>query len=718
MSETDQNQARKKNLSFQADPLEREAFEDEYISRFGSHFSVQFHPSLRSGGVRMVGMGPQNTSVPLYLGVECENQRWGFPVGYPAPFNRPEKTIQDFRISRTMNSLTATSNEEHMGLEISFRWVSPFFPRDEVLSTAPFFYLEACVKNPSHHTREGWIYGGLEKLTQTRRMGKDTLVQTVDIAASFRGPEFKPGKLLRYDLALFCPDAEMQRKTLSSGSAFWDMDAIPFQLQPGEERRVLFILASFLLERGIVRVHGIPCDFSYQQRFANVGEVVEYAVQNKASILQKSDLFDSLLLQADIPQRIQDFICWNFHIYQGATWYLHHPDGRDFYTCYEGGTGYFSTIDVEYNLAPFYALFWPQLIRDQLDLWAQTYEKGNRERPFSFGPDVCIMPHDIGGGFEIDEQVYILGPMPVEENANFLLLHALYAHFTGNREPFENQKELCIALGDFILGSDLSGNGLPDTGTNNTLDCFESLYRDMEDQVFLGIKAATALDFLSRMLQSTGEPPERYQRFRAFAQKAFHTIETRAWKEDHYVVTLSARQPQGWDASSPLTTNGMAYLFFCGQQVPLCRKRLETDLALSRESYSMWPSMGVWRDMVGCYLGNEPAGHYRFRPDFRGDMYPRSANTLGMLLAYPGMGVSFLEKRISVGMAHPGRFPLLPLADWQNGWVPWIRIQEGELHLEFPEEASDDFRQRVASFAIRFFNGDNPSSERGETPCP
>lgn len=695
MKERNQKEALTQNLAFEDHDILREPYEDEYLSRFGSHFSVQFHPNLRSGGVLPVGLGPNSARAPVYFGWDLELpqgiERWSLPMHYTAVFNKKERTVQRFSIQRTMNTLQWTHLDEDNGIKVDYEWVSPFYPQDPKISTAPFFYVTSKLHNESRSPVKGNLYAGLEALKETRALHDGTIVQKVEMAAAFRGPELKPGKLLSYDLAVATlSDQPSFSAKLDSGSGYWQTHRSPFNLNPGQTIEITYIFASYLNNPSIVRRHGEDCDFFYKAYFANLEEVVAYARHERELILEKSHAFDALFANSTIEQKVKDFIAWNFHIYLGATWYLRDPSGTPFYTCYEGGTGYFSTIDVEYNLAPFYAMFWPSLLSDQLDLWATTYLKGNQERPFTFGPEHKIMPHDVGGGFEIDEQIYILGPMPVEENSNYLLLHHLFYEATGDLSFFIRHLDVCRQLADGIVASDLNGNGLPNVGTNNTLDCFEDLYKDVEDQVFLGIKAGSALLVFAQLLERA-EKPELAAPYRAHAHTTFSTIESHAWLGDHYALTISPSKPKGWDLPSPLTTNGMAYLFLTGQKIPLRIDHLIKDMALSMKDYSMWPSMGVWRDMIGGYLSLEGTGDYRFRPDFRGDMYPRSFNSVWMIQAHGGLSFSAPDKTVQLMGKKDGAYPILQLADWEKGMIPWIHIKGGKLEKIDHEEVLNKF---------------------------
>ncbi len=680
-------------LNFVADDLKALPFEDEYLSRFGARLSLGVHP--RGRGVLPVGLGPLNTNGVLYLGAEIERPategggRWSLPLQYPAVFDKDGRAIREPRLTRTATSLTLDSDGDHPGVALRWTFTAPFWPRDLRTTTAPYLDVVAEARNDGDAPVTVRLVGALEDLAETRTTEGDAVVQGLRVAANFRGPETKPGKALHYELALdpLTGDglAALEAYVFETRAARWTGHARRVTLAPGEHVRVAWTFASVLRERGIVTRFGVPCDLAYQALFDGVAGVLAFARDGRDDVLAKARAFDDLFERSSLPAHVRRFVYANLHVFFGATWLLRDPDGRVFFTNYEGGTGYFSTIDVEYNLAPFYALFWPELLSDQLELWAETYARGNVERPFTAGPAARVMPHDCGGGFEIDEQIYILGPMPVEENANYLLLHDLYHRATGDLAPFRRHAELCRALADHNLAADANGNGLPNVGTNNTLDCFEDLMKDTPDQVFLGLKAAAGSLALAELLEAAGHG-ELAESYRAHAALVRDTVEARAWAGDHYVVTIAEPAPLGWDQASPLTTNGLAYRFFTGRDPILDPERILVDLDRSRADYTMWPSMGVWRDMIGRYLGRRPATRYDFRPDFRDDMYPRSANAVFMLQADGAVAVDVSTGRVEVG-GEDGRWPLPQFADWASGRVPWLVVDGGLARIEDATDA-------------------------------
>jgi hypothetical protein len=163
-------------------------------------------------------------------------------------------------------------------------------------------------------------------------------------------------------------------------------------------------------------------------------------------------------------------------------------------------------------------------------------------------------------------------------------------------------------------------------------------------------------------------------------------------------VTISPRRPKGWSQASPLSQNGLAYLLFTGRALPLPAARLRVDLERTLADYTIWPSMGVWRDLIAGYLGIDPVGAYDFRPDFRGDTYLRSFNSIGFVLARAGIGVDLPGRRLRVSSPRDGEYPLPFLADWERGVVPVLMLRSGKATIHPQTERSAKLCVEFAPF--------------------
>lgn len=652
--------------------------EDQFISRFGSRFSLSLNMTGKEKAIFPVGIGPLEGRLPLFLAVKQGEETVSLPMHYPV-FDSTTKPVYDADFSRTMTT-AVTRIGRHGGLEIEWQFDSPFYPKDFKLSCVPFFYVTARLRNVSGELVSGTVYAGLEVGDTSEMPEFGGVVKSARPAVNFRPPEYKPGKVFDIEMALAPVGDGSARSRFDTSCAYWECVEFPYSVGAGETVERTFILAMWHEDRDIVEYHGEKCLLKYQSIFDGLEDVVEYAVGNRDEIRRKSALFDSLIEDASITEDQKYCIAKNFHVYLGATWMLERPGGRDLFMNYEGGTGYFSTIDVEYNFGLFYAMFWPELLRSEIEAWTDTYRRGNRLRPHIFGPQHRIMQHDIGGGFVVDEQIYIPGPMPVEENANFLLLNYLYWRFTGSTDAFDYCSDICGDLADYIVESDLNGNGLPNVGVINTLDCFAPLFRNMGDQVFLGLKAAAALAAYRDLLNMSGKGSAA-TRYADHAGLIFKTVEEQCWDGDHYVVAIHESRPEGWNNATPLALNGIAYLLFTGQTPPLDPERVKKDIMATEQDYTMWPSMGIWRDLVGLYYGHKPAKPYAFRPDFINDFYPRNFDSVGLIAASGGVGMDVPGRTLTYNSSASGRFPLPALADWENEQVPWIEVGDGEVKV-------------------------------------
>ena len=439
--------------------------QDQYINRFGSKFGIQFYP--HHAGLLPAGLGPRHNHSSLtdgvythaLLGIKLDRRRYILPLLPQKYLGRRDVRITDFTLHRTMTSAELRSTQYPRGVSVRWEFISPFYPRALRLSLAPAILVRCTITNRTGRAMNAAVLAGLPAGGATAVNRTDGIIErhkTVHVI--FRGPETD-----KYPKNL----PETQAVALSSAGTFTpiSMDHCTcFQnaltVAPGTSRHVWLILAQYVNTRSVVSYFGTPCEFEYQKLFANIHSVIHYARHHRHSMLRRSRIFDDVISGAAIPPDIQAFIARNFQVYLGATWMLRRPNGKLLFTSYEGGTGYFSTIDVEFNLAPFYVMFWPACLRSELNLWARCYYHWPHLQPYRtgpggpliwFGPKYGVMEHDVGGGFIISRQVYLLGPMPVEENSNYILLNSLYWRYTGKLDVFRRHEKLCLALADYIL---------------------------------------------------------------------------------------------------------------------------------------------------------------------------------------------------------------------------------------------------------------------------
>ncbi len=346
-------------------------------------------------------------------------------------------------------------------------------------------------------------------------------------------------------------------------------------------------------------------------------------------------------------------------------------------------------------------------------------------RPEDFEYPGTILQHDMGAGWTANAMSYH-HHMPVEENSNFLLLLYVYGRWCGKEKLFRKYRKFCAGLTEYLFWTDSTGNGFPDRGTANTIDDATPAVQYGRDNVYLGIKRLAALHAASRIFEQAGDETLA-ERCRAEVRKSVKTLNA-GWLGDHWGVCLDKsakglvdcwsgdplpyKELPGWDAYSLYTTNGLLPLMMINDLPPgLSDKRLRLDVInatrasmttygcghSSLDKKNMWVAMNVWRDCAAAYLGENMllnSERYWNQQLFANGIgaekancftetsltnnlvwYGRGAATFGLMLAMPGLMLDGVTGKASVAPVAPGRWPLLPLANWKTGKVPVLEVE-------------------------------------------
>ncbi len=410
------------------------------------------------------------------------------------------------------------------------------------------------------------------------------------------------------------------------------------------------------------------------------------------------------------------------------------PEAEDWFSVWEGSRFYHSPVDVEYNVCLLYLSLWPKLLRLQLGQWPRYFTAHGAS-------DGLVVSHDVGRGAVASSSRYPHA-MEVEQNCNYLLMLHTYAHWTGDRRLPLRLPHLVRRLAAYLLWTDRDDSGFPSQGVANAFDDALPATQFSRKQTYLAVKRLAALRAAAGLL-ALGDDPE-YAPFakacEAAVEAALPKIEAEAWLGDHYAVSVeasatgvvdpatdrpvNAEELEGHDAYSLSTGNGLLLGILIGLPTLLDKRRLREDiLAGDRENQSRygdghtsaevencWVSQNLWRDMLARYLslkGPSSAAQYwdmqvmsNTHAQSLGyvDTYvnsdrshnPRGIGVLGYYLAAPRLVVDRLAPghrglyiTIDPDRGQPGRWPLLPLADWKAGKIPVCVIDHvGRVTLE------------------------------------
>jgi hypothetical protein len=715
------------------------------VGRLGSRFSILLDPVRRE--VHYGALGLMCQSVGEWIaGVDDRKGRFtAFPLG---------KAGDDFHNvdqHQTMTSVVYEGNCLAVGVRVRMEIVAPFWPQDEATSLVPAYVVNFRV---SRLARVRW--SGVDPAARRKGVLRFALRLPGVRAACSKGMvrlryAVQAGQRMRTGEG----GTEQRhgtggRRTATRGQSTDLLVPLTGGFRPrrgfleapfdvsGDAPEQAFSLAvvgycgDALFER-----FGRAMRLKYAAMWPDAAAVAAFVKAHHAALCRKSRAFDALWLESALPAAAQDLTALAFQSYLMNTLWAVGDDGREWFSVWEGSCWFNSTVDVTYNEAMFYFACWPELMEMIFEEWSHHANDaeadrrrrrsvsdglrfGAREEDFAFPG--AILQHDMGAGWTANGQSYH-HLMPVEENANFLLM--LYAHgkWWGREKLYRTYRTLNRRLVEYLLWTDSTGNGFADRGTANTIDDATPAVQYGRDNVYLGIKRLAALHAAGRMLADTGDEALA-RRCRAEVRKAVRTLNA-GWLGDHFGVCLDKsakglvdcwsgeplpyRTLPGWDAYSLYTTNGLLYLMMVDDlPAGLRRERFRQDVVSacrasmtrygcghsSLDTENLWVSMNVWRDCAAGYLGEHMLAHCQryWNQQLFGNgggsekpncftetsltnnlvWYPRGAAAFGLMMSTARLTIDRRRRRAAVRPIADGRWPLLPLADWKAGKVPFV----------------------------------------------
>ena len=696
------------------------------LGRLGSRLTLHFLP--REHLIRLSPLGKfYDRAWSLRLGVRLTNPDGANSKLYLLPLGElagdDETYFQEVEQKLASTEVTFRGRQREVGLEVKFKFIAPFYPQNEKLCTAPFFYLDIqLLKGPRNRKIE--LVAELQgEGIEIADFASDTILGATLHSDYQMQPDHWGGqptdrlslKTFRAPL-LFGLVQPPQEATLEQDKG------VQIKCELGTTTARL-ILATYT-NAPILDVRGTPYRFKYTEFFQSVQEVVKYAIDEESFIRQRCELFDTLFRDNSLGKSGRDLLSFAFQSYLPNTWWavsLANPHD-DWFSVWEGNCVFHSTVDVEYNLAWIYLMLWPQLLEKTLAQWRHYVQTT---------PEGAVMSHDIGGLLGANKQQYPHS-MEVEENANFILLTYALWRYSGREAVLQDNLETITRLVRYILDSDTTGNGFPNRGVANTIDDASPAVQFGREQVYLAVKALAACWAVRLMLRS--HPDHEMQILAAECQTRVelinYTLNTEGWLDDHYAVTLDRRtdglvnpwdgQPLppgpllGWDAYSLYTANGLLYLLATDPDAknlpPANYERLKSDLQTSvahslteygctHTSYdqsNLWVSQNLWRDIIAGQLGLDVGQmldrYWAFQQyensqgrggcfvDTYGSnwlhYYPRGITAIGLWYGLSGLKLDRQAGQISFAPVQlPLRVPLPTFADWENGLIPWVNFK-------------------------------------------
>jgi hypothetical protein len=611
------------------------ASQDTYetmLGRLGARYGLNLAPQRLGAKFSSLGDGTGDLAdLMMALTDGVTTRALPFTDRYPAW----EKMTQ----RQTMTSQSFACSSSHLPFAVTATFRAPFYPGNQKVSGAPFFYIDVTVKNngasPASstfvlarpHSRDfattkvvpypGTVATGLSSKasynyydesynTFKARKADEALVVPAGEAGDvkFRGggatddefADFTSDKLWGYVSPAGYPATYSDYKhpiysfyPRGYTGAVWSIAG----LAPGAVTTKHFVLAGYVAERILTVSNSAYTDqthhFAYCTPFGSVQAVADYAVASRSAgdaIQEKSDFFDStvssdsyLTLSSSYRDSVRNLLACGFQSFIANTWWTHSDYGRDWFSVWEGSScRYHSTVDVEYNDSWFYFYYWPSLLKMVVSEWSlylKTCQQGT------------YMSHDMGIGDNANGQAYPSN-MAVEESADFVLLLYKYWKTTGDSAFVQQRFGVVRKFVDFMIACDDNNNGLPDLHTQNTIDQGSLAIQRAKDQTYLGTKVMSAHQAAREMALSLPSPDLTYaSRCRGQVALINQTLSYDMWLSDHFAVCSDqAMAPADMNAYSIYPGNGLLYLLSGTRSVGLTSgntAKFRTDIVNATE---------------------------------------------------------------------------------------------------------------------------------------
>jgi hypothetical protein len=619
------------------------------LGRFGSRFMIDPAPQLLAWRQSPLGTWTDDLSelVLAFRDAGGDIRCLPFTDRYPV-----FSTIDQ---QSTLTGITYTCEDPSLPFQAIVTLKAPFYPQDEKISTAPFFYLEIELLNRGEGEVSGEIM--LARPHKDYNVGRESprllkgshgykFTTRYTYGQESQVNEDNNSGYFEFWEALAVDDASRVNwhyADITSTSWMWDSPSgypqerpysvytfvprgysgfdAPFTLGGYGNDSLTAVLACHSAD-GVLEVGS---DSGYRFAYNNpdgpdlgsVDEVVDYALgSERANIEEKTAFFDSTLSDAFIsgmPQAgrnlaacaLQNFIC--------NAWWTYGNSGQEWFSVWEGEPYmYHSSVDVEYTNAWFYLSLWPDLLRTLLDEWV-TFEK-------EMDQGVCLS-HDMGVEHWVTGMAYP-HDMPVEENADYILLLYTLWKSTGDTAFMQGLFSHAKGFTAFIFNCDTDGDGLPDINVDNTIDQGSPAVQHARNQTYLGVKALAAYRAAAEMAAAQDQPDTGFVSACEERVGLINlTLEQKLWLGDHFAVCSDPDVPRAErEAYSIYASNGLLYLLAAGLDPALTAANLDRfkqDLASSAamtarrygsvhtsvDNENQWVSQNLWRDALGYWLG-------------------------------------------------------------------------------------------------------------------
>lgn len=421
---------------------------------------------------------------------------------------------------------------------------------------APFFYIEIIIENLGKKLQPIETFLGFDLDEKEHQENKDIIY--ID-----KGKNEIDKKEM--DIALRNLSPEIAKYYKDSNDIFKGFIANK-ELKAGEKLKLEYIYAGFA--EGAVFLNQLDdykkykLKFYYTQLFKSLSDVLNYAQEQRNSILKEAENFEKLLDNYNAPPEKKEIVALAFRTFLANSWLLISDSGVPEYYVWEGSFAMNSTVDVAMEVE-LLAKLNPWTLNLQLNEW-KKYITTSKNSGFIY------LKHDMGFdqtvGFSHYEKKGPRVAMPVEENANFAILLYWYYFLTKDEATLEQLYPTAFNLCVANKNRGYRNSGIAGVDIYTTYDESETL-RSAPQNIYLGIKECVAY-IMCRELGKVLKDFINIELLQKEAKKIFDTLSYFYEKYGYLPISLD-NTCKGWNQKTIATLDPLFYVAMTDLKDPI-----------------------------------------------------------------------------------------------------------------------------------------------------
>lgn len=402
---------------------------------------------------------------------------------------------------------------ENEAISLTVKFWTPLFADDLIMLSTPCSFVECTYKSIDNDTHRVNVEISLDREFCYDRIAKPIrktikqhgAIQFAQMGNKIQRPLYKSGDGVSADWGYFCIYGEevSADNTVENG-----ISANAFI-----EDKAVFVIAYDDIKS--IEYMGIKYEGYYKKRFINIGNAIEYCVENYDSLYKKASEWNNRIYNdaSEISGDYADMVCSAYRQILAGHKLFENDNGDLLYFSKEcHSNGCINTVDVSYPALPFFLLYNPTLVKGMMTGIFQF--ASTKAWKFDFAP------HDIGTYPIANGQVYgqykifdnqlgkrtmywhrnnaynFKSQMPVEECGNMIIMAYSYFVFSGDDSIIKDNFDMLEKWAKYLVNAGIE--------LENQL-CTDDFAGHSEKNVNLAIKEIMGIGAFSKICDALGK---------------------------------------------------------------------------------------------------------------------------------------------------------------------------------------------------------------------